>query len=476
VDLFLDPASRQGLSGQLYEQLRDAIAVGRLRPGDQLLPSRQLAGQLGVSRHTVTTAYGRLAAEGYVDGHAGGGSIVAATSPAPLPGAEAPAGLRPSPRFADWSPYYLRAEPGCRFDLRVGLPDPALFPIDVWRRRVAAAIAADRRPQYGNPAGRIGLRQAIARWISRSRSVIADEDSIVITSGAQHAVDLVARVLLEPGDCAVVEEPCYVPAARLLGSLGADVVGVPVDDQGLIVDLLPPSARIVYVTPSHQFPLGVTMSMQRRRALLHWAQRHDAAIIEDDYDSEFRYVDRPLEPLQRIDENGRVVYVGSFSKTLSPSVRLGFAVVPKTLVTPIAALRQLIDWHPPSATQRALAGFIDDGLLDRHLRRSRQVYHQRREIITAALSGPLAADLTPLAARAGLHITAVLRDGPDEDAVLRAAAGGGIATTGLRRHYQTGTGRQGLVIGFGATATADLPAAMQALAGALKAARAEPPQ
>ena len=160
----------------------------------------------------------------------------------------------------------------------------------------------------------------------------AAEDTVVITCGAQHAIDLVARVLLEPGDCVAVEDPGYVPVVRLFGALGARVVGVPVDDQGLVVDLLPPSARIVYVTPSHQYPLGMTMSMPRRRALLRWAERHDAAVIEDDYDTEFRYVDRPLEPLQALDANGRVVYVGSFSKTFSPSVRLGFTVVPQAAV------------------------------------------------------------------------------------------------------------------------------------------------
>jgi GntR family transcriptional regulator / MocR family aminotransferase len=470
MDLFLDLEAGKNLSGQLYEQLRDAILVGRLRPGDQLLPSRQLAGQLGVSRHTVITAYGHLVAEGYIEGRAGGGSVVAPAAPTPSRGAGSPAALNPSRRFAGWSPYYERPEPRCRFDLRAGLPDPALFPVDLWRRRVAAAISANRHPEYGDPAGQIRLRRAIAHWISRSRSVTAGEDAIVITSGAQHAIDLLARVLLEPGDCAVVEEPGYVPVVRLLRSLGAHVVGVPVDSQGLVVDLLPPSARLVYVTPSHQFPLGMTMSMPRRRALLRWAERHDAGIIEDDYDSELRYVDRPLEPLQRLDQNGRVVYVGTFSKIFSPSVRLGFAVVPKPLVAPVAALRQLIDWHPPIATQMAFTSFIEDGLLDKHIRRCTRIYNERRQIIVAALSGPLAADLTSLTANAGLHVAAVLREGSSEDCVLRTAAEQGIATTGLRCHYQASSGQQGLVIGFGPISTIDLPVAMQRLASVLESA------
>ena len=336
----------------------------------------------------------------------------------------------------------------------------------MWRRRVAAAVAAEHR-EYGDPAGRIRLRRAIAGWVARSRSVAAGEDTVVVTCGAQHAIDLAARVLLEPGNCVAVEDPGYVPVARLFGALGARVVGVPVDDQGLVVDLLPPSARIVYVTPSHQFPLGMTMSMPRRRALLRWAERNDAAVIEDDYDTEFRYVDRPLEPLQALDANGRVVYVGSFSKTFSPSVRLGFAVVPQPLAGPIAALRQLIDWHPPIAMQTAMASFINDGLLDKHIRRCRRVYAERHHILTEALSGPLADHLTARSSNAGLHIAAVLRGGLCEKEVLHAAAGHGIATSGLHDCFCTGPGQSGLLIGFGAVSTADLPAALRTLARTL---------
>jgi GntR family transcriptional regulator / MocR family aminotransferase len=470
VDIFLDPESGRPLTGQLYEQLRRAITEGRLVPGDQLVPSRQLATELGVSRHTVTTAYGRLVAEGYAEGRSGGGSVVASGSPAPAMGARAalPAepgprsALRPSRRFEGWSPYFRAPPYGSRFDLRPGLPDPSLFPAEMWRRRVTAAVAAEHR-EYGDPAGRIRLRRAIAGWVGRSRSVNAGEDTIVVTSGTQHAIDLVARVLLEPGDCVAIEEPGYVPVRRLFGALGAQVVGVPVDDQGLIVDLLPPSARIVYVTPSHQFPLGMTMSMPRRRALLRWAERHDAAIIEDDYDTEFRYVDRPLEPLQALDADGRVVYVGSFSKTFSPSVRLGFAAVPKPLAGPVTALRQLIDWHPPIAMQTAMAGFIDDGLLDKHIRRNRRVYAERHHILTEALSGPLAEYLTVRVTHAGLHMAAGLRPGLREHEVLQAAAGHGIVVAGLSDCFHTAPPQAGLLIGFGPVSTTGLPTALRML-------------
>ena len=462
MDLFLDPEAGKPLTAQLYEQLRRAIAGGRLLPGDLLVPSRQLADELRVSRHTVTTAYGRLVAEGYAEGRAGGGSVVASASPAAPKRAGPAAALGPSPRFAGWSPYFRSPPYGCRFDLRPGLPDPALFPAAQWRRRVAAAIAAENS-LYGDPAGKIRLRRAIAGWVARSRSVAASEDTVVITCGAQHAIDLVARVLLEPGDCVAVEDPGYMPAVRLFGALGARVVGVPVDDQGLVVDLLPSAARIVYVTPSHQYPLGMTMSMPRRRALLRWAERHDAAVIEDDYDTEFRYVDRPLEPLQALDADGRVVYIGSFSKNFSPSVRLGFAVAPQPLAEPIAALRQLIDWHPPIATQTALAGFIDDGLLDKHIRRSRRVYAERHHILTEALSGSLAGHLKARTPNAGLHVAALLRAGLCEKEVLRAAARHGIVTSGLRDCFHTGPAQSGLLIGFGTVTTSGLQAALRTL-------------
>jgi GntR family transcriptional regulator/MocR family aminotransferase len=468
VDLFLDPEAGAPLTVQLYEQLRHAISGGRLLPGDQLTPSRQLAGELGVSRHTVTTAYSRLVAEGYAEGRAGGGSVVAPTLAAP-PQATGPAtALRPARRFADLTPIFRIPSPSYRFDLRPGNPDPALFPAAMWRRRLAAAAAAER-PVYGHPAGKTRLRRAIADWAARSRSVVAGEDSIVITCGAQHAIDLVARVLLEPGGTVAVEEPGYLPVVLLFEALGANVVGVPVDDQGLVVDLLPPAARIAYVTPSHQFPLGMTMSTARRRALLRWAERHDAAVIEDDYDTEFRYVDRPLEPLQALDGNGRVVYVGSFSKTFSPALRLGFAAVPPPLARPIAALRQLIDWHPPNATQTALAGFIDDGLLDKHIRRSRRVYAERHHLLAEALSGPLACHLDARSPNAGLHVATLLRNGLGEDEVMRAAAQHGIGLMGLQHFFHSSPPQQGLLLGFGAVSTADLPAALRTLGGVLTA-------
>jgi GntR family transcriptional regulator / MocR family aminotransferase len=207
--------------------------------------------------------------------------------------------------------------------------------------------------------------------------------------------------------------------------------------------------------------------MPRRRALLRWAQQHGAAVIEDDYDTEFRYADRPLEPLQALDADGRVVYVGSFSKTFSPSVRLGFVVLPESLAGPVAALKQLTDWHPPTAMQMALAGFIDDGLFDKHIRRSRRVYAERHHILTTALHGPLAGHLTARTPNAGLHVAAVLRGGRGEDEVLQAATKHGIATSGLSECFRSSPAQSGLMLGFGRISAADLPAALETLGGIL---------
>ena len=478
MDLFIDSAGGRGLSEQLYEQIRGAIAAGRLRAGDQLPPSRDAARQLGISRHTVTTAYGRLVAEGFVCGRAGGGSFVAGLPvPEPDPGSgiaeteSRPTAVRPVRRFAGWRPAGGPLQrPEVRYDLRAGLADLRLFPAGAWHKKDKAAVRPGGRPAAtGDPAGEFGLRLAIARWIGRSRAVAAEADTVVVTSGAQHAVDLVARVMLEPGETVAVEDPGYLPVVRLLRSLGARVAGVPVDEQGLIVDQLPPAARIVYLTPSHQYPLGTVMSMARRRELLGWAARHDAAILEDDYDSEFRHVDRPLEPIHRLDDSGRVIYLGSFSKVLSPELRLGFAVMPPSLAGPVAALRQLIDWHPPIMAQAALAGLLEDGTIDRHLRRAGRIYTQRYHLVRAALAGPLSPWLSALPAQAGLHLTALLPAQGDEEKVQAAAAARGIATTGLSQYFHARPGRPGLVIGFGGIDAAILPEALAELGDALDA-------
>jgi GntR family transcriptional regulator / MocR family aminotransferase len=472
VELFIDPTDDRGIATQIYAQLRDAITDGRLVTGDRLTPSRMLAGDLGVSRFTVTDAYARLSAEGLIEGRAGGGSIVSATSTrAEVP--VAASGLAPTPRAAHIARYAPDPTVDARFDLRPGRIDPTLFPTDTWRRCTVRALQ-HAPPAYGDPAGTIELRTALARWVLHSRGISVDPMDIVVTSGAQHAIDLVARVLVEPGTTVAVEEPGYPPVSELLRVNGANVTGVPVDDQGIVVDAIPPSARLVYVTPSHQYPLGMTLSRPRRLELLRWANTHDAAIVEDDYDTEFRHSARPLEPLQRLDEHGRVVYIGTFSKTLAPSLRIGFAAVPRTIGPAIHALRQAIDWCPPAPTQAAMATFIDEGHLQRHLRRARRVYGERRHLMWTALTEKLARRGRALPSDAGLHITVLLDDRIPDDELRANTRANGLRVPPLGDSYRFTTPRCGWVVGFGAIPTPDIPDAVDALTTALDAATQPP--
>ncbi len=467
MDLFLDPAIGGGKTSALFEQLRSAIVSGRLAPGDRLPPSREIAEQLGVSRNTVTTVYGRLAAEGYIEGRAGAGSHVSAgMATAPRRG-EAFAALRPvattAPSTVAWSLGGFEDD-SPHFDLRTGRPDPTLFPLVEWRRCVTSALQT-APGGYGDPAGIPALRRAIARWVGRSRAVQVAADQILITSGAQQAIHLVTRLLVGPGSVVAIEEPGYPPAAALFAACGAQVVPVPVDADGIIVDQIPVEACMVYTTPSHQSPTGVTMSMVRRRELLHFAEDHDVAIIEDDYDSEYRHSDRPLEPLHRLDVHGRVIYVGTFSKTLSPSLRLGFVALPRSLAHHAVELRSLIDWQPPLVLQEALLRFIVDGHLDRHLRRTRTIYSARHRIVSDFVRDAVGADLliAPDSGHAGLHITPLLPGGVDEKAIQDAARREGIALGNFARCWQRSDPPAGLILGFGAIPAPRLETALALL-------------
>jgi GntR family transcriptional regulator/MocR family aminotransferase len=469
MELFINRDDRRPIATQLYEQVRDAIVEGRVTAGDRLTSSRRLAADLGVSRFTITEVYGRLAAEGYIDGRAGGGSVVA-TVPVQPGGTRIATALAPTTRAAQIRRFDRDPSRTARFDLRPGRVDNALFPIAAWRHCMLRSMR-EAPAQYSDPAGTAALRTALARWIARSRGVATTAENIVVTAGAQHAVDLIARVLVEPGSVVAVEEPGYPPVVELLRAHGAVVVGVPVDDEGIVVDAIPPSARLVYVTPSHQFPLGVVLSRRRRIALLQWAGANDAAIIEDDYDSEFRHTVRPLEPLHRLDNDGRVIYVGTFSKSLSPSLRIGFAAVPSSLTPAVHSIRQAVDWCPPIAMQDALTAFIDGGHLDRHLRRARLVYRERHDKVWAVLAEVLPRDAHPLPSHAGLHLAVLL----DEDIPARelhvATHANDVIVGSLRRTYHFGDPAPGFLVGFGAVATADVADALEAVAMSLKMAR-----
>jgi len=410
VDLDLSLGERGHLGADVYQQLRAAILGGRLTAGTALPASRVLARRLGVSRNTVLGAYERLGAEGFLVGRAGAGTFVAPGAAAASPRAPPGATLRPRARWRELARAVAPTPPG-RFDFRLGAPDPRLFPWDTWRRLLAHHLRG-RRPTAGYPPpdGDERLRGAIARHLGASRGVRAGADDVLPCAGAQQAFDLVGRVLLDPGACVAVEDPGYPPVRQALEAQGARVVPVPVDAEGLVVDALPARARLVYVTPSHQFPLGTPMSLRRRLGLLAWAARHGAAILEDDYDAEFRFDGRPLEPLQSLEPSGRVLYVGTFSKVLSPTLRVGYVVAPSSLMPALRAARRLNDSHGPPELQRALADLVEGGLFSRHLRRLHRVYRARRDRLLAALGSLLGDELEPLPSAAGLHLAARCRD------------------------------------------------------------------
>lgn len=447
MEIFLDPTLRRGLAAALYVQIRDAIVTGRLRDGDRLPPSRDLADELGISRHTVTTVYGQLVAEGFLEGRSGGGTVVSYTGGAVTAG-ERPTPLRP--RAVPEIDFVTPPPPEGGIDLRIGLPDPRLFPVAAWRRCVVSALQAAPSVLAG-PAGDEGLRRALAHWVGRSRGVEVDEANIVVTNGAQHAVDLCARVLLEPGDRVAFEEPGYAPVRHLLASSGLEVVPVPVDDDGIIVDAIPADVRMVYVTPSHQSPTGATLSLARRQALLELANRHEIAIVEDDYDSEYRHSDRPLEPLHRLDGGLRVLYVGTFSKTLSPALRLGFLVLPRSLTPAAVKIAELTGSYPPAADQRAMYHFIVEGHLERHLRKARRVYGERHQIVTSFVREAVADGLLRPGPtnQAGLHLAARLPPGVSQAEVIGRARRQDVALTSLASSWAGPPRWEGLLLGFG---------------------------
>ncbi|MCA0025895.1 MULTISPECIES: PLP-dependent aminotransferase family protein [unclassified Mesorhizobium] len=321
----------------------------------------------------------------------------------------------------------------------------------VWALRSGEATAGT----YEHPAGHHDLRVAIARHIGISRGIGAAADDIIVTNGTQQALDVLARVLLAPGDAIAIEDPGYGPPRHLFKALGIRVVGVPVDCQGLVVDALPRGVGAVYVTPSHQFPLSVTMTLPRRQALLAWAERNNAAIIEDDYDSEFRFGGRPLEPLQTLDAKGRVIYVGSFSKTMLPTLRLGFILTPPSLRAAVHKAKFVSDWHSSTPAQAALARFIDEGAFARHIRRVNAIYRERHQIIANAIANDFADHLELIRSTTGLHLTALARKmSADQIAeVARRAADRSVAVQILSRFAVNAIPRAGIMLGYGAIPT-----------------------
>jgi GntR family transcriptional regulator/MocR family aminotransferase len=459
---------RKDLTGEVYRQLRAAIRNGQLRPGERLTPSRELARALAVSRSTVVAAYDRLAAEGFVTSRAGAGTMVCDAAPRARsqPRTKPDGVLRPRSIWQSVDLPSAFARPA-RFDFRTGLPDTTLFPHATWRKLVARALRSAERAEttYQHSAGQISLRSAIAHHIGISRGVEASADDIVITAGTQQALDLLARVLFSPGDRIAVEDPGYTPPKLLFRSLGVRVVGIPVDADGLVVDAIPRGVRAVYVTPSHQYPLGVTMSLPRRRQLLSWAERHDTAIIEDDYDSEFRFANRPLEPLQTLDTRGRVIYVGSFSKTLLPTLRLGFVLVPRSLQAAMHKASYVSHWHPSTVPQAALASLIESGDFARHIRRVGRVYQERHKTLVETIGKDLDDRLELIPSTTGLHVAALARVHSVEqiEAVVSRAADADVAIQKLSTLAISLSPRAGLLLGYGAIVREHIPEGLRRL-------------
>jgi GntR family transcriptional regulator / MocR family aminotransferase len=442
------------LRAQLEDQLREAIRSGRLAPGAALPSSRALARELGVSRGVVVEAYAQLAAEGYLVARQGAPTRVSeAALPAAGPARPA-AGERPP-----------------RFDFRPGGPDVSLFPRSAWLGSLRRALrdAPDVRLDYGDPRGAPELRAALARYLGRVRGVSADPELVVVTSGMAQGLALFARALAAAGRRRLaMEDPSSGPGRGQLTSNGLEVLPVPVDEHGLRTDALDrigPDAAMV--TPAHQFPLGVVLAADRRASLLDWAARAGAVVLEDDYDAEYRYDRQPVGAVQGLAPE-LVAYAGSVSKTLAPALRLGWMVVPERLLDAVTAAKESDDLGTPVVEQLALADFLERGELDRHLRRTRPVYRNRRDALVAALAR-LLPQCSPAGVAAGLHLVLRLPPDTDEHAVVEAARARGVGLSGLSEH-RVEPGPPALLLGYGRIPEPAIEAAVRALADGLSVA------
>ncbi len=475
MDLHLRLTEHGELADQVYQQIKALIRGETLRPNDRLPSTRELAVRASVSRSTVAAAYERLALDGLIASRVGAGTFVVAVPP--VRGRSGPGEVASLRAQELWDDVYLPEADDLGNDLdynfALGLPSVEYFPFPRWRALLNDTFrkSAAGHDRYPAPAGDDALREAISKHVTVSRSVTADPDRIVITSGTQQAVDVAARVLLAPDDAVAVEDPGYGPVRTALAAQRLRVCAVPVDDEGLVVELLPDDARLVYVTPAHQFPLGVTMSQRRRMELLAWAEQHGAAIVEDDYDSEFRYLGRALDPLHTLDTTGRVIYVGSFAKTLLPSLRIGFLLVPASLAAATRRAKFVADFGSPTYVQRALAAFLDEGGFSKYIRRMRRIYERRHHLIRSVLLDDFADVLEPVDSMAGLHLAARLTvDVPDIE-IRRAAQAASIAIRGLSEWSVRDPAPQGLVFGYGGIDAERIPAGLARLREIMPAGR-----
>lgn len=487
LPMILDDSEKSTLQNQIFDQIRAMILNGQLKSGDPMPTTRALSIQMGISRNTATFAYERLVAEGYLQTRPYVGTFVSTEVPDttclsvsrqstdPL-AAEIPAAVGgPADRQSRPLRVHSLVEPGRRrliADFRPGQPDPHSFPLKVWTQHIRNRLksAASFLTTYNDPAGLPELRQAIVNHLRPARGLIAEPDQVVIVGGCQDAFNLVARLIVEPGSPAIVEAPCYQGAAFVLESFGAELHPVPVDCDGLDVKKLPRlTGAVAYVTPSHQYPTGVTLTLQRRVELLSWATEHRAYIIEDDYDSDFRFVGSPLTALKGLDWNERVIYTGTFSKCMGPGLRLGYVLLPSHLVDRARRLKTLMNNGQGWLEQAAMADFMTSGGFGRHLRRIRQLYRARRDALLAALEkhfGPC----DVLGDQAGMHLVWRLPEGfPDAREVESRAldAGVGVYSTATGAALNFGTGSEDdniLMLGFAASTEREIAEGIARLA------------
>lgn len=470
------PPAEEGrpLHARLYHALRDAVLDGRLAEGAPLPSSRALAAQLGIARNTVMAAYDQLTAEGFVEGRRGSATRVALRPP-PL-GSRGGDTAAPPQTMDDRAAAWAATPPlmvgrDHRRPFAPGVPDLAAFPHAEWRRVLGRLW---RRPPLDlmsgiDPLGHPPLRAAIADHLGRSRAVRCSADQILVVGGSQQALDLIARVLLAPGDPVVMEDPFYGGLVGVLRAAGAQATAVPVDGDGFSPELaarLCPQARLAFVTPSHQFPTGATMPLARRLALLDWAARRGLWVVEDDYDSDFHHAGPATAALQGLDCAGRTLYLGTFSKSMFPGLRLGWLVLPPALLPAFVAARRIADMAPAALTQAAMAAFMREGLFSAHLRRMRALYAERRRHLLEAASRILDPRLTVTAGEAGLHAILWLPPGLDDVTAAEAATAKGLGCTPLSFHRVT-KGPAGLILGYGNLAMESLETALHTLHSAL---------
>lgn len=453
------PLSKKGapLFHQIYLGLREAILSGAFHSGETLPSTRDLAEQLGISRTVALLAYDQLLAEGFIEGRRGSGTYVpSGIGSGRSARSEESASLRIS-RFgaaaaAAWSRvnFPTRQKRSLPYDFAYGRSDLEIFPFEMWRRILLRC--ARRAPvsefDYGPASGNVALREAICTHLRRSRAVACDASQVIVVNGSQQALDLIARVLIEPGDRVAIEDPSYQGTREVLRAARARLLPIAVDRDGLNPARLPANARIAFVTPSHQFPTGAILPLSRRLALLEWAKRRNAVIVEDDYDGEFRYEGQRLESLQGLDREGRVFYIGTFSRTVFSALRIGYLIAPSRLVSAFTAAKWLCDRHTVALEQETLAEFIASGMYERYLRRVRRKNSARREALLESIDKFLGNRLEITGDGAGAHVVLWPQGQVAEDELIAAAAARGVGVYGTSAYFLKQPRRTGILLGY----------------------------